>query len=480
MIENGVFECPRCKREGPNSFGNWEKKEDKWILFYYCGYYGGYNDELYFADYYWKGNRLDCSNRPNNDSKACWERTGGSTEEKWNKDYNYEWKCYKCNFKSTNFKDFIPDTNESKMKKLNDLAKKFRLDNHSDEIEIIYEFPNDYNTKLTIFGETFVMNNKYKCLIIYKNQFCELEHFLNDIPIASDYRYTNPKKTVSIKLKGINNITNMSEMFYECDTLLSLPDISKWNTENITSMKGIFFRCGLLASLPDISKWNLYKVNDISKMFSCCYSIRSLPDISRWNLINVKDMNHMFYNCRSIISLPDISRWNLSNVEDISSLFDSCGSLTSLPDISKWNVSKIKYMNSIFSYCIKLISLPDISRWDLSSVQNMSFIFENCESIISLPDISKWNTFNVTDMKAMFHGCKNLIFLPDISKWNTSNVEKISYLFKDCESLISLPGIYKWNTKKINESTDMFDGCKNCKNITPSLIKLFKRNAKKI
>jgi hypothetical protein len=26
----------------------------------------------------------------------------------------------------------------------------------------------------------------------------------------------------------------------------------------------------------------------------------------------------------------------------------------------------------------------------------------------------------------------------------------------------------------------MFDGCKNCKNITPSLIKLFKRNAKKI
>ena len=329
MIENGVFECPRCKRGSPNSFDNWEKKEDKWILFYYCGYYGGFNDERYFADYFWKGNDLDYSSQSNNDSKACWERTGGSTEEKWNKDYNYEWKCYKCNFKSTNFKDFIPDTNESKMKKLNDLAKKFRLDNHSDEIEIIYEFPNNYNTKLTIFGETFVMNNKYKCLIIYKNQFCELEHFLNDIPIASDYRYTNPKKTVSIKLKGINNITNMSEMFYDCNTLLSLPDISKWNTENITSMKGIFFRCGLLASLPDISKWNLYKVNDISNMFSCCYSIRSLPDISRWNLINVKDMNHMFYNCRSIISLPDISRWNLSNVEDINSLFSSCGSLTS-------------------------------------------------------------------------------------------------------------------------------------------------------
>ena len=38
MIENGVFECPRCKREGPNSFGNWEKKEDKWILFYFLNH----------------------------------------------------------------------------------------------------------------------------------------------------------------------------------------------------------------------------------------------------------------------------------------------------------------------------------------------------------------------------------------------------------------------------------------------------------
>ena len=476
MIEKGVFECPRCKSEGTNSFSNWEKKEDKWILYYYYGYWGGYNDERYFADYYWKGNKLDHSSQPNNDSKACWERTGGSTEEKWNQDYNYEWRCNKCNFKSTNFKDFIPDTKESKMKKLNDLAKKFKLDDHSDEIEIIYEFPRNHNTKLTIFGETFVMNNKYNCLIIYKNQFCELEHFLNDIPFASDYRYTNSNNTVSIKLKGINNVTNMSEMFYECDTLISLPDISKWNTRNITSMKGIFFRCDLLGSLPDISKWNLYKVNDISNMFSCCYSLRSLPDISRWNLINVKDMNHMFYNCRSIISLPDISRWNLSNVEDINSLFDSCGSLTSLPDISKWNVSKIKDMNSIFSYCTKLISLPDISRWDLSSVQNMSYIFYYCESLISLPDISKWNTFKVTDMRAMFLRCINLKFLPDISKWNTSNVEKISYLFKDCESLISLPNLYKWNTKKINESQDMFNGCKNCKNITPSLINLFKRN----
>ena len=35
--------------------------------------------------------------------------------------------------------------------------------------------------------------------------------------------YNNNK--LEIKLKGIDNTTNMSYMFYECELLLSLPDI---------------------------------------------------------------------------------------------------------------------------------------------------------------------------------------------------------------------------------------------------------------
>ena len=34
----------------------------------------------------------------------------------------------------------------------------------------------------------------------------------------------------------INNATNMIHMFSECSSLLSLPDISKWNTNNVTNM----------------------------------------------------------------------------------------------------------------------------------------------------------------------------------------------------------------------------------------------------
>ena len=44
----------------------------------------------------------------------------------------------------------------------------------------------------------------------------------------------------------------MSYMFYECSSLISLPDISKWDTQNIKEIGGIFDKCSSLITLPDI------------------------------------------------------------------------------------------------------------------------------------------------------------------------------------------------------------------------------------
>ena len=52
----------------------------------------------------------------------------------------------------------------------------------------------------------------------------------------------------------------------------------------------------------------------MNKLFSECSSLVSLPDISKWNTNNVKYINNLFYGCSVII--PDISKWNLSNVEN--------------------------------------------------------------------------------------------------------------------------------------------------------------------
>jgi len=87
--------------------------------------------------------------------------------------------------------------------------------------------------------------------------------------ICKQYNIKNYNKNkLEIKLKGVDNIKDMSYMFSECSSLSSLPDISKWNTNNVIYMNDMFFGCSLLSSLPDISKWNTNNVIDMKWMFS--------------------------------------------------------------------------------------------------------------------------------------------------------------------------------------------------------------------
>ena len=170
------------------------------------------------------------------------------------------------------------------------------------EIKIIYDI--NKGNSIRIFGHNFIENNKNICKMIIDNNEYEITERYN-------IKKNNNNSKLKIILKGINNVTNINDMFYNCLSLLSLPDISKWNTNNITNMSYMFYNCSSLLSLPDISKWNTNNVTNMSGMFMWCSSLSSLPDISKWNTNNVTDMSHMFYYCSSLLSLPDISKWNL-------------------------------------------------------------------------------------------------------------------------------------------------------------------------
>ena len=97
------------------------------------------------------------------------------------------------------------------------------------EINIIYDIKKD---EINIFGVEFVENNKNKCKMVIDNIEYEITEKYNV------KNYNNSK--LIIKLKGIDNITNMNDMFDSCSSLISLPDISKWNTINVTDMGWIF------------------------------------------------------------------------------------------------------------------------------------------------------------------------------------------------------------------------------------------------
>ena len=137
------------------------------------------------------------------------------------------------------------------------------------EINIIYEINRKKNIR--IFGSNFVKNNKNICKMIIDNKEYE---------ITEKYKVKSKNNNkLKIKLKGIDNVTDMSYMFEGCSSLSSLPDISKWNTNNVTDMSYMFYGCSSLSSLPDISKWNTNNVTNMSGMFYRCSSLSSLSII---------------------------------------------------------------------------------------------------------------------------------------------------------------------------------------------------------
>ena len=217
-----------------------------------------------------------------------------------------------------------------------------------DEINIIYKVT---NKEVKLFNESFVKNNKNNCKLIIKEKEQELKEKYNF------GLFSSKKDTLKVILKGITNIINAADMFDNCKSLLSLPDIDKWDTSNITNMAWMFSNCSLL-SLPNISKWNISNVTNMNHMFYGCSLLESLPDISEWDTSNVKDMSHLFRNCKKLSSLPDISKWNTSNVTNISYMFYGCSALSSLPEISKWDTSKVTDMFNMFYDCKNSLIIP--------------------------------------------------------------------------------------------------------------------------
>ena len=99
----------------------------------------------------------------------------------------------------------------------------------------------------------------------------------------SDYNSILRKIKNNITANQYNYIYDMSQIFSNCISLSSLPDISKWNTNNAIDMSGMFSNCSSLSSLPDISKWNTNHSPDMSKMFDNCILLLNIPNLQKNN-----------------------------------------------------------------------------------------------------------------------------------------------------------------------------------------------------
>ena len=249
--------------------------------------------EIFEKDCILTKNKKDNNEKQTNNYNSFDEYEMNNEIEKKPKDYTYDIllieaiidKDYTNYFHYQNIEEcFNYLVRKSAINSISEKSNKqndFEFKKNEIDIDEDSEDNNDYITikykiikgdrKIKIFGKEFC--NKYKniCKIIYENKKYKLKEYFELNKIET-------KNIFEIKLTKINRIKEAKNIFDRCYALISLPDISKWNTNNVNDMSYMFYGCSSLESLPDISKWNTNNVTNMNSMFGGCELLKLLPD----------------------------------------------------------------------------------------------------------------------------------------------------------------------------------------------------------
>ena len=147
---------------------------------------------------------------------------------------------------------------------------------------------------------------------------------------------------------------DLSELFDGYSNVTRIIGLNTWDVNNVTNMSSMFYACKSLTEL-NIDNWDVSKVTNMDYMFGYCEKLTKL-NIDNWDVNNATNMRGMFSHSKTLEEL-NIDNWNVSKVTDICYMFSYCINLTEL-NIDNWNVSNVTDMNNMFGYCTKLYKEP--------------------------------------------------------------------------------------------------------------------------
>ena len=137
---------------------------------------------------------------------------------------NYLKEKDKINKKDLKIKNNSIDDNNRRIaliKKKNQIKMEYKIDKGENKIKILCGY--------------FVNINRKKCYIVNNGKKYKLKEYFN---IKKNIKYL-----LKIRLIGINNVINLKGMFFKCISLISIKDISNWNINNVTDMSLLFYNC---------------------------------------------------------------------------------------------------------------------------------------------------------------------------------------------------------------------------------------------
>ena len=155
------------------------------------------------------------------------------------------------------------------------------------EMDMIYKIKT--NNENEIIGRKFIEKNKGKFKLLINEKEINIKELSNINNFFQDGDYQK------IKIIELEKITDLSNLFYKCESLIELT--CDWDFSNIVNISNMFNGCKSLTKIGGIQKWDTSNITNISCLFYDCISLKSLPDISSWNTSNIINMLCLFTSC---------------------------------------------------------------------------------------------------------------------------------------------------------------------------------------
>lgn len=303
---------------------------------------------------------------------------------------------------------------------------------------------------------TDMRNAFFSCKILTD---LKMSNFTSDSVLDTSCMFGYCEKLTSITMPNFsvtNRVTSINSMFENCYALQSI-NIKSWDTSNVTDMSGLFWLCQSLETYDFIKTFDTSNVSEMAAMFA---GIHFLPDISGFNTAKVKDMSG-FSMGASV--LPDLSILDTSHVQRMHALIAGCTSLTEMPEwLTRLNTESVWDFSCMFAGLITIPSLV-LPKLNMNHAKDIHGMFAgNWTSFAPLGssttktiDISNIHTANAVDFGSLFEGLSNIEKI-DASPLDTTNATSLNNMFDLCPKLTSII-FFKSPTSNVKDFTSMFE-----------------------
>ncbi len=312
-------------------------------------------------------------------------------------------------------------------------------------LKTISDLPPGEIIYLRIFSNIF--NRFYMDDGVDKSRLIEINNFgsVNWTSMEDAFDGCNNLQVTATYNPFLNNVSSTAEMFKNCSSLTSIPNMENWNTSTINNMTAMFM--GASSFDHNISSWNTSNVNNMSYMFYGASAFNQ--PIGAWNTSSVTNMTHMFFQATQF-NQP-LNTWDISSVNTISHMFWQASNFNQA--LNNWNTGNVTDMTATFFQATQFNQ--NLNNWNTASVQSMTSTFSGASSFNG--DISTWNTGNVQTMNGMFFNASN--FNNNISAWNTNSVNTMAAMFEGATNFNQAIG--SWQTGGVTNMFNMFRNAVN-------------------